>query len=497
MNGHGPEDMTVINSTRSADENEQIFKEIRAWAEANEYGMFFLASGQVPLSPKQWTGGTPTKQDIRLHTCLSLDLDDDKRHPQFQGNPEKVKTALKRVLTKLGFYGYWLIESSPGNFNVMIPMRPSDNSSGRNIEQQKQKTMRLLTGRGNQKGLLAPLGADPGASGIRREIRIPNVKRNGHTIEAEWIEAAGENAPYHDGRRSSWWCAEEWLKKHAAKKYAARVNVLPRGWSPNCPHGGISKDRVAWSLLKYILLLPDDLYRGSGSDLAEWIGHDLKENVTARHVSRAMKTLQDDDVLIHKTSQGRGGGTTIKVVKEHKPPRKDQISEKNTPHTAPNTEGARCGAQRAGYVKEGVERVTVKPPTPLGSVASSSLVDTGLNGEGLRSSDSYYKESLNTEGKKRVGRGEDVKSRRSVGSAEQERPPIENETKKKGLQKEPEVGERHRAIVETAVYLANNGGSRETMEKWIRKKVKQPTGSRPITEQEISRAWIWAKKNVA
>jgi hypothetical protein len=474
MTGRGPEDMTVINSTRNADGNEKIFKEIRAWAEANEFGMFFLASGQVPLSPKQWTGGTPTKEDIRLHTCLSLDLDDNKRHPQFQGNPEKVKTALKRVLTKLGFYGYWLIESSPENFNVMIPMRPSDNSSGRNVEQQKQKIMRLLTGRGNRKGLLAPLGADPGASGIRREIRLPNVKRNGHTIEAEWFKAAGEDAPYHDGRRSSFWCAEEWLKKHAAKKYAARVDVIPRGWNPNCPHGGISKDRVAWSLLKYILLLPDDLYRGSGSDLAEWISHELEENITARHVSRGLETLQDDDVLIHETSQGRGGGTTLKVIKEHKPPRK-QVGKKSSGKDRPAKQ--------------------IKPPTLLGSWASSSCGSTGVDGEGLVSSYSFYKETSIKGGKETVGGGENVGSRTNVGSAEQERPPIENKTKKKGLQKEPEVGKRHRAIVGTAVYLANNGGSRETLEKWIRKKVIQPSGSRPITEQEIRRAWTWAKRN--
>jgi hypothetical protein len=454
--------------------------------------MFFLASGQVPLSPKQWTGGTPTKQDIRLHTCLSLDLDDNKRHPQFQGNPEKVKTALKRVLTKLGFYGYWLIESSPGNFNVMIPMRPSDNSTGKNVEQQKQKIMRLLTGRGNRKGMLAPLGADPGACGIRREIRLPNVKRNGHTIEAEWFEAAGKNAPYHDGRRSSFWCAEEWLKKHAAKKYAARVDVLPRGWNPNCPHGGISKDRVAWSLLKYILLLPDDLYRGSGSDLAEWIGHELEENVTARHVSRALETLQDDDVLNHETSQGRGGGITMIITAEHKCPRKQAETDEESPkETAQNP-----GDIFTRNIVNGLETgETIKPPTSLGSFASSSSLDlTGFDSEGLYNSYSFYKENPFRKGEKTVRGEEDVDSRTNVGSVEQERPSIENETKKKGLQREPEVGERHRAIVETAVYLANNGGSRETLEKWIRKKVKQPPGSRPITEQEIRRAWTWARR---
>lgn len=484
MDDDGTGEMTTISTTDPDPTTVKQLEEIKAWAEADHRGLYFLTSGQVPLNPEQWSGQTPTSQDIRLHTCLSLDLDNEKRHPEYKDNPGRVQTALNRVLSDLGFAGYWLIESSPGNFNVMIPMRPSDNSSGRDVVSQKKKIIRLLAGRGDQDGLLSPLGADPNAAGVRREIRLPDVKRRDHEIRSEWNEAAGEEAPYAEGRRSSWWCVEEWMQNHAAKKYAARIDLLPRGWSPNCPHNGTSKDRVAWSILKYLLLLPDDVYCGTASHLAEWVQDDLEEPIRSQHIRRGLTALANDQVIEYETTQGRSGGTTIRTEANHQPPRdltKDEVSDDQD------------------------QTDSLKPSTLLGSGASSSYCDgQGLAGMDIQTVVTSFQKAY-FGGRSSCDKEYDPKQDESVvvdgdQSSNQLSNGVDGEDGSFGesgmvLNWEPSVGSRHQAMVRTAVFLVNSGGTKQQFMEWVKRCVDQPSDSRVIKTQEIEQVWTWANHN--
>lgn len=466
---HSQNGRRVDKTVEHSIEPSRMLTELTAWAEAAQLDTYYQAAGLVPKSPKEWNGQAPTTEDIRLWCGLEIDLDDDKRTPKYQGKPGKVKAHLKRALfERAGVQGYFITETSPGNFNILIPMRPSDDSKGKSVEKQKQRLKRILIGRGkNNPGLLRPLGADPHASGRTRLLRMPGVKRTLEdgiewTPETEWIERE-DDARYSDGKRSSWWAPEETFEGMAIPRYASRFNCLPRGWNNNCPHGGISKNDVAWAILSYFFLNPDH-YRGTLGHLAEGCTDWLEQDVQPRHVTRALEMLEEDDVLEYETKQGRGGGLTVKLTKQHKRPRNRPQEASPTPKMSAKSYGNKFVPNLGSSVETGV---TVKPTTSPGSVASSCLSGFGIE--------------VNGEGKSH--------------STEQNEGNIP-EKKCCPLKWEPEEGKRHRKIVETAVFLVANGEEKSKYKEWVRQKVPRDQG-RGITTQETERVWTWAKGNVA